>query len=67
MMQNMLEFTAEIHQYHWNKKHYYLWSEGKQIVLNTGWLCIFSNVYFGSFYTPQKATDCSFKLFSLPV
>jgi len=23
--------------------------KGKQIVLNTGWLCIFSNMYFGSF------------------
>jgi len=33
------------------------------MALNTSWLCIFSNVYFGSFLTPQKAADCSFNLF----
>jgi len=27
---------------------------GKQRVLNTGWLGIFSNMYFGSFLTPKK-------------
>jgi len=29
-------------------------SYGKQRVLNTGWLCICSKMYFGSFLTPKK-------------
>jgi len=35
------------------------------VVFNTGWLCIFSNMYFGSFLTPPKATYCSFNFLHL--
>jgi len=63
----MLQFPVETHQYQLNLKTLLqaYRCEGKEIVLNIGWLCTCSKIGFGSFLTKKKLQTAALNIYEI--